>query len=200
MPSVHLLHRACYACCARCAAQVGGGDASRRAVASQTSISGRPHVPLVPVAGAAFSLSLLQQPNPDSVFRGRAFCTLPLPVTTALPFHLNGFFALPSNRRTIWEGTHGPDADAKTAWNRGLYDVLVPAFLGLLREAKRQWPVAQYLRLWPVASPEQTPQYFSKWITRSAVRRATEWFEARVSRPLNFSPCPFGCCSLRCQL
>jgi sacsin len=32
---------------------------------------------------------------------GRAFCFLPLPATTGLPVHVNGFFELSSNRRVV---------------------------------------------------------------------------------------------------
>eukprot|EP00966_Prymnesium_polylepis_P153712 3549704-Prymnesium_polylepis.1 len=35
---------------------------------------------------------------------GRPYCLLPLPATTGLPVHVNGFFELSSNRRDIWYG------------------------------------------------------------------------------------------------
>jgi sacsin len=41
-------------------------------------------------------------------FRGRAFCFLPLPQLTGLGVHINGAFALTSNRRELWH----EDADA----------------------------------------------------------------------------------------
>ena len=36
---------------------------------------------------------------------GKAFCFLPLPVTTGLPINLNAFFELSANRRDIWWGS-----------------------------------------------------------------------------------------------
>ncbi len=35
---------------------------------------------------------------------GQAYCFLPLPISTGLPVHVNAFFALSSNRRTLWMG------------------------------------------------------------------------------------------------
>ena len=60
----------------------------------------------------------------------RVFCFLPLPTQTKLPFHVNGFFSMGSDRRTISatdDGTFGPD------WNKSLAEgVLVQAFVNLL--------------------------------------------------------------------
>lgn len=38
--------------------------------------------------------------------QGRAYCFLPLPIETHLPVHVNGYFALGSNRRELWKGIH----------------------------------------------------------------------------------------------
>ena len=66
-------------------------------------------------------------PNTPS---SRVFCFLPLPTQTKLPFHVNGFFSMGSDRRTISatdDGTFGPD------WNKSLAEgVLVQAFVNLL--------------------------------------------------------------------
>ena len=39
-----------------------------------------------------------------NVLKGRAFTFLPLPITTGLPVHLNGYFELSANRRDLWWG------------------------------------------------------------------------------------------------
>ncbi|XP_077436434.1 sacsin [Vanacampus margaritifer] len=39
----------------------------------------------------------------DSVFKGEAFCLLPLPGTTGLPVHINGDFEVDSSRRGLWK-------------------------------------------------------------------------------------------------
>ena len=39
---------------------------------------------------------------PPPALTGRAFCFLPLPISTGLPAHVNGCFALTSNRRELW--------------------------------------------------------------------------------------------------
>jgi hypothetical protein len=35
---------------------------------------------------------------------GKAFCTLPLPLTTHIPVHVNATFALTDTRRDLWLG------------------------------------------------------------------------------------------------
>ena len=81
---------------------------------------------------------------------GRAFCFLPLPVSTGLPVHLNGFFELSSNRRDVWAlggGMAGVGA-MRAEWNVGLIrEVLAPAYLELLKMAAKQLgPGAEYDR------------------------------------------------------
>jgi hypothetical protein len=52
---------------------------------------------LHPYAGVAALISSADGP----CFKGQAFCFLPLPILTALPVHVNGYFALSSNRRFV---------------------------------------------------------------------------------------------------
>ncbi|XP_041425462.1 sacsin-like isoform X2 [Xenopus laevis] len=47
-------------------------------------------------------------------FNGMVFCFLPLPISTGLPFHLNGCFAVMSNRKGLWDTTE------KGEWNQRL--------------------------------------------------------------------------------
>ncbi|XP_066462105.1 sacsin-like [Eleutherodactylus coqui] len=87
----------------------------------------------LPVAGVALPL----KKNPSTGkwnsnlegFKGIVFCFLPLPVSTGLPFHINGTFSVMSNRKTLWETT------AKGEWNRHLLcdAVLVAIITALLQ-------------------------------------------------------------------
>ncbi|KAK9274779.1 hypothetical protein L1049_022031 [Liquidambar formosana] len=47
-------------------------------------------------------------------FEGRAFCFLPLPISTGLPAHVNAYFELSSNRRDIWFGNDMAGGGKKT--------------------------------------------------------------------------------------
>ena len=53
---------------------------------------------------------------------GRAFCFLPLPLPSGLPCHVNGCFALTSNRRELWH----EDADKQYATASRTESVAVP--------------------------------------------------------------------------
>uniref|UniRef100_A0A8D2J375 Sacsin/Nov domain-containing protein n=1 Tax=Varanus komodoensis TaxID=61221 RepID=A0A8D2J375_VARKO len=65
--------------------------------------------------------------------RGRAFCTLPLPVQTGLPIHVNGNFAVDSGRRDLRKDSSEGSTDA--AWNDSLLRCLVaPLYCQLLEE------------------------------------------------------------------
>ena len=59
---------------------------------------------------------------------GQAFCFLPLPIRTALPINIHGYFAVSKNRRSIkWPGH---DEKGKEAlWNQHLFHkIIVPAY------------------------------------------------------------------------
>ena len=68
---------------------------------------------------------------------GEMFCFLPLSIPTGLPVHANGYFAVTSNRRGIWEGT---TADVgrqplEVRWNQSLMeDALTQAYVQLLED------------------------------------------------------------------
>ncbi|XP_062994278.1 sacsin-like [Elgaria multicarinata webbii] len=65
----------------------------------------------------------------------RAFCTLPLPVDTGLPIHINGNFAVDSARRDLRKGGEG---NVNTAWNGLLLQCLVaPLYCRLLEELRQ---------------------------------------------------------------
>ncbi|XP_075046061.1 sacsin-like [Mixophyes fleayi] len=72
----------------------------------------------LPVGGAAFPLKKKQNTGkwtPDLAdFNGIVFCFLPLPVSSGLPFHINGTFSVMSNRKNLWDTT------VKGEWNKTL--------------------------------------------------------------------------------
>ncbi|KAM3923090.1 sacsin-like [Leptodactylus fuscus] len=87
----------------------------------------------LPIAGVALPL----EKNPSTGkwssnlegFQGLVFCFLPLPVSTGLPFHINGTFSVMSNRKSLWETT------VKGEWNKHLLGdpVLVAVITALLQ-------------------------------------------------------------------
>eukprot|EP01119_Soliformovum_irregulare_P012369 TRINITY_DN3204_c0_g1_i4.p1 TRINITY_DN3204_c0_g1~~TRINITY_DN3204_c0_g1_i4.p1 ORF type:complete len:1563 (+),score=556.25 TRINITY_DN3204_c0_g1_i4:193-4689(+) len=64
---------------------------------------------------------------------GRAYCFLPLPIDTGLPIHVNAFFALSSNRRSLWMGQDSQgSAHDKIKWNLCTLTKTLPFLYGQL--------------------------------------------------------------------
>ncbi|PVD30989.1 hypothetical protein C0Q70_10265 [Pomacea canaliculata] len=99
------------------------------------------HFRLLPRGGVAthpiyhrrVSKPLSKQDNIQS----RVFCTLPLPVKTDLPVHINGHFALEhESRRNLWDR----EDDSRTTWNKLLCtDVIAPSYVKALEQVKFAW-------------------------------------------------------------
>ncbi|XP_048257393.1 sacsin-like [Haliotis rufescens] len=85
---------------------------------------------LLPRGGVAMPLA-----DAEKNFEGKAFCTLPLPISTGLPVHVNGHFALDHEaRRNLWYGSD----DYRSAWNRHVVDaVIVPAYISAVKLIKK---------------------------------------------------------------
>lgn len=86
-------------------------------------------------------------------FEGRAFCFLPLPISTGLPAHINSYFALSSNRRDIWFGNDMAGGGKKRSdWNIYiLEDVAAPAYGYLLEKiASEIGPCDLFFSFWPM--------------------------------------------------
>jgi sacsin len=66
---------------------------------------------------------------------GRAFCFLPLPIVTALPIHVHGYFAVNDNRRGIKWPSHD-DKSTDALWNKALVCNLVAPAYSLLLSSK----------------------------------------------------------------
>ena len=86
---------------------------------------------------------------------GRIFCYLPLPIHSGLPVHINGPFAVTSNRRHLQKKLEDDKACHGVEWNNILlHDSVVSAFLNLLEDVKQISPVDgsyAYHSLWPRA-------------------------------------------------
>ncbi|KAG6713651.1 hypothetical protein I3842_05G164000 [Carya illinoinensis] len=88
-------------------------------------------------------------------FEGRAFCFLPLPISTGLPAHINSYFELSSNRRDIWFGNDMAGGGKKRSdWNIYiLEDVVAPAYARLLEKVSLEiGPCDLFFSLWPTTT------------------------------------------------
>eukprot|EP00798_Chlamydomonas_sp_ICE-L_P006706 gene6706-3376_t len=96
----------------------------------------------------------------DQQVVGRAYCFLPLPISTGLPLHVNAYFELSSNRRDVW---HGADLAGKGAeraqWNYALLkDGLAPACSKLLLEMSAiTGPSDSFFSIFPVLADVAEP-------------------------------------------
>ncbi|KAL0183729.1 hypothetical protein M9458_019425, partial [Cirrhinus mrigala] len=92
------------------------------------------HVFSYPIGGVAVPLHREAKTNawsPDESLIGQAFCFLPLSIETGLPVHINGTFAVTSNRKGLWE------KGVKSEWNRALLkDAVTSAYITTLLELK----------------------------------------------------------------
>ena len=92
---------------------------------------------------AAYQLKLLPWGGVCSIVgspvKGKAFCFLPMPVATGLPVHINGYFELPSNRRSIfWAPQDTGEAKFRHDWNHALLtDVIAKEYWLLLKDVQR---------------------------------------------------------------
>ena len=88
---------------------------------------------LLPRAGIAATI----RPKSDVDNCSKAFCFLPLPVTTHLPVHVNGHFALNDSRRNLWQEQSKFRTSEKQEWNENLIKrIVVPAYAKFLLEAR----------------------------------------------------------------
>ena len=94
---------------------------------------------LVPLAEVAVKMdgdrtALIPQPC-----EGQLFCFLPLPITCDVKFHINGFFEVSSNRRSL---KYLQDRSKKNVWNRQfITDCLSRAVLWMFRGLQQCHPV-----------------------------------------------------------
>ena len=142
---------------------------------------------LLPSGGVAVQLTL----NNDSISvpvcrsnpSGSAFCYLPLPIHTGLPLHVNGAFAVSSNRRSLKDKTEDDKACIGADWNNVLLkDSVCAAYLDLINDVK---PATQ--------APGGTYQFHSLWPRSCEVEKACEplarsFYERLVDESLPLFP------------
>lgn len=122
---------------------------SETARSEDTSISSKEHSCVV--SPESFQLAI-RSVTDNKDFEGRAFCFLPLPISTGLPAHVNAYFELSSNRRDIWFGNdmagHGKK---RSDWNMYLLtEVAAPAYGHLLEKlASVTGPCDLFFSFWP---------------------------------------------------
>ncbi|XP_022247023.1 sacsin-like isoform X2 [Limulus polyphemus] len=90
---------------------------------------------------------------------GHLFCFLPLPIETGLPVHINGFFAVTSDRRQLVFDTCDDKTRKNAVWNQFMFAGPVKhAYISLLEEMK-QFHFSEnsmYYDLWPEISGQLT--------------------------------------------
>ncbi len=83
---------------------------------------------------------------------GTVFTYLPLPIHTGLPVHINGSFAVTSNRRYLCERNEDDKLDVRAMWNEALLqDAVCKAYTNLLKDLSVLTPPGEMdpFLLWP---------------------------------------------------
>ena len=108
---------------------------------------------------------------------GQAFCFLPLPIYTALPVHVHGYFAVNDNRRGIkWPGHDENSAEAR--WNRALICKLVaPAYSLLLSSISQLFSYESSLSCIRHQSRGMANAAYSSWPLISDLKNNHMWRE-----------------------
>lgn len=145
---------------------------------------------LVASAGVAVQLkdhnTAVSIPVCQSSNAGTLFCYLPLPIHSGLPVHVNGAFAVTSNRRNLKEKSEDDKSSFDVEWNDVLLrDCACAAYLDLVKDVKPATEV-----------PGSTYQFHSLWPKYCEVQKACEplarsFYERLVTRsiPLFESGC-----------
>ena len=120
---------------------------------------------LLPLGGAAVCLlptgnnTFLPLPakvdEDEPTLSGVIFCFLPLPVHSGLPLHINGAFAVASNRRHLQSKVEDDKRCRGFEWNKALMqDSVLSAYFSLLEDIKSIAPddgTYKFHSLWPKA-------------------------------------------------
>lgn len=141
---------------------------------------------LLPKASVAALLSTHYSENEEwhpEPITGEAFFSLPLSIATGLPIHVNGYFAVTSNRQALWEETgvdHRSHKPPEVMWNQQLLeDAASEAYVTLLEDLVDLHflgKVAPYPfeLLWP--DPSQVSSKIWKRFVNSVYDRISESF------------------------
>ena len=117
-------------------------------------------------------------PVEDGRDAGQVFNFLPLPVRSGLPVHINGMFAVHSNRRRLVERTADDTGSDVHAWNDALLeDGVVMAYMQMLQDLQSLVAAVEhdvpFYRTWPtVADTESDIQPVVNVFYRTLVARA----------------------------
>lgn len=113
-------------------------------------------VQLVPTAAGKFLPSPVVKWSDEKNVNGTIFCYLPLPIHSGLPVHINGAFAVTSNRRHLQEKLEDDKECTGVKWNNKLMeDSISFAYISLLEDVKSLAPDDDsyaFHSLWPKAS------------------------------------------------
>ena len=127
----------------------------------------------------------LESVNDGTLFRGRVFCFLPLPVSSRLPVHINGSFVLSNSRRSLWHSTDTDHPDDGTKWNQKLIEAIASSYAKLLVTArefyivpecydskeKLEIDIQQYYHIFPTWLCEPTPENLYKGLAKMVYRK-----------------------------
>ena len=90
---------------------------------------------------------------PELRQKGIVFCYLPLPTVSGLPVHINGAFAVQSDRRHLSERTEDDKDQSSAEWNEALLqDAVCRAYLQAIQDTQIVSPAGmavKYFTLWP---------------------------------------------------
>ena len=129
-------------------------------------------------------LSVKWSSDPVDNTPGHAYCFLPLPLCTAMPVNVHGYFAVTDNRRSIKWPAHDEKGE-EAQWNKGLiYKMVAPAYSLLL--ASRASLIQYEDTPLPVANTDDVTDAYSTWPLHSEVRNVPIWNEL-VSPTISFS-------------
>lgn len=134
--------------------------------------------------------------TPEGFYKeSHIFCYLPLPVISPLPLHVNGSFAVSSNRRQLSSSTTDDKNDFENEWNSALLsDAVVNAYIHLIESLNDNKILCeQYETIWPIVNKtHQCNLYnaFYKMFYVSVVQRDSKVFCGK-KRWLPLSQCIF---------
>ena len=139
---------------------------------------------------------LTKQYQPEEMKSGDLFTFLPLNIKTGANFHINGAFALSSNRKTLWQDDEkGSKNDIRVQWNELLMKEEVPkAVINLMKEMKVNQDIntPSFDFLWPQAQlgSSSISHKLSLGFYQMLVQSQDELFFSELSQKwLNYESC-----------
>ncbi|KAL3892282.1 hypothetical protein ACJMK2_004501 [Sinanodonta woodiana] len=129
---------------------------------------------------------------------GHLFCFLPLPISCGLPVHINGCFAVTSDRRRLITMTEDDKKVQCNSWNKSLIkDASLNAYIHLLEGIRDNNPPQEYkyYSLWPLEH-QNTEIPITKYFIKKLVQLKEKLFQ-RNAHWQSFEKCVFLDPSLR---